>query len=94
MPSVRLPIPVRSRWSRPLVQIRVDGPGTVHLSNGTTVEVENDGAPELADLIVVPGSGPGANTGVPAEITRGTLPKALACTASESVAGCLTCGST
>ncbi|MET9245609.1 hypothetical protein [Nonomuraea sp. NPDC003709] len=63
-------------------------------ANGTTVEVENDGAPELADLIVVPGSGPGANTGVPAEIARGTLPKALACTASESVAGCLTCGST
>ncbi|MFI9848426.1 hypothetical protein ACIHFD_66260 [Nonomuraea sp. NPDC051941] len=55
------------------MQIRVDGPGTVHLSNGTTVEVENDGAPELADLIVVPGSGPGANTGVPAEIARGTL---------------------
>ncbi|MBB5773605.1 hypothetical protein [Nonomuraea jabiensis] len=47
---------MRSRWSRP------HGPGTVHLSNGTTVEVEveNDGAPELADLIVVPGSGPGA----------------------------------
>ncbi|MEU6719625.1 hypothetical protein ABZ897_49905 [Nonomuraea sp. NPDC046802] len=85
---------MRSRWSRPLVQIRVDGPGTVHLSNGTTVEVENDGASELADLIVVSGSGPGADAGVPAEIARGTLPKALACTASESVAGCFTCGST
>ncbi|MEV4576630.1 hypothetical protein AB0K16_25610 [Nonomuraea jabiensis] len=38
------------------MQIRVDGPGTVHLSNGTTVEVEveNDGAPELADLAAPP----------------------------------------
>lgn len=60
--------------------VRVDGPGTVRASYGTTVQVENGWAPERADVIVVPGGGYGRRQGpgIWAEINRGTLPAALA----------------
>ena len=60
--------------------VRVDGPGTVRASFGTTVQVDNGWAPEHADVIVVPGGGYGRREGpgIWAEINRGTLPAALA----------------
>jgi transcriptional regulator GlxA family with amidase domain len=57
----------------------VDGPGTVRLADGTAFPVEHGWAPDQADIIVVPGSAPAPDgPGVPAEIARGTLPRALA----------------
>lgn len=60
--------------------VRVDGPGTVCASFGTKIQIDNGWAPERADVIVVPGGGYGRRQGpgIWAEISRGTLPAALA----------------
>ncbi|WP_344032863.1 DJ-1/PfpI family protein [Streptomyces luteireticuli] len=59
--------------------VSLDGPRTVESAYGTKIVVGKGWEPQSADLLVVPGGGWGSPTGgVPQEIRRGALPKALA----------------
>ncbi|MBH1937497.1 DJ-1/PfpI family protein [Streptomyces sp. AV19] len=59
--------------------VSLDGPRTVESAYGTKIVVGRGWSPQSADLLVVPGGGWGtAGPGVPEEIRRGALPRALA----------------
>ncbi|MFJ8150241.1 DJ-1/PfpI family protein [Streptomyces sp. NPDC096094] len=60
--------------------VALDGPRAVTAAFGTRLRVDHRWAPEEADLLVVPGGGYARreDPGVRAEISRGTLPRALA----------------
>ncbi|MGW0433351.1 DJ-1/PfpI family protein [Micromonospora sp. NPDC003197] len=58
--------------------VTVDGPSTVTASSGIEIVVRAPWSPRSADVILVPGGGYGAGSGVSEQISRGVLPKALA----------------
>ncbi|WKX72782.1 DJ-1/PfpI family protein [Streptomyces sp. XD-27] len=58
--------------------VTADGPGTVITHSGMEIVIRAPWSPRTADLIMVPGGGYGDGSALSEQISRGTLPKALA----------------
>ncbi|MEU9981877.1 DJ-1/PfpI family protein [Streptomyces sp. NPDC050856] len=58
--------------------VSVDGPRTVTTATGMEIVCRTPWSPRSADLILVPGGGYGAGSGLQREVRRGVLPRALA----------------